>query len=167
MRVWRDCPYRTFTQRRVRGKEWCSPGLISILVRQRGGVFGEKKGGNNEKCFFCEWQKSRRKEGEHGGKKEGFREGGKKEEGERGGSVVNYSRRRMRWGRRRGMGGGGGEGKLRGWLRGIPLLFSSPLLPSTQASGELRDIPSPLSLPFISNSHSLSTSVSTLRWGRK
>lgn len=54
VRVWCDCPHRTFTQRRVRGKEWCSPGLISILVRQRGGVFGKKKEEKMRTFFFCE-----------------------------------------------------------------------------------------------------------------
>lgn len=54
----------------------------------------------------------RRVGGKRGSTEPKRKEREKKEKGERGGSVVNYSRRRMRWGRRRGMGGGGG--KLRG-----------------------------------------------------
>lgn len=38
----------------------------------------EKKGGNHEKCFFVNDRRVGGKRGEHGAKKEGFREGGKK-----------------------------------------------------------------------------------------
>lgn len=109
-----DCPHRTFTQRRVRGKEWCSPRLISILVRQRGGVFGGKKEETMRNGFIVNDRRVGGKRGSTEPKRKVLGRGEKKEKGERGGSVVNYSRRRMRWGRRRGMGGGGGGGKLQG-----------------------------------------------------